>query len=220
VALVMPFVTMGDILLPMNRQRVDNLPAVGMMGVVTRKGCHYRLPVGEWCFAPQEAAPHAFLREIPVAGRPSELTDKVMKQAKQLALLGCTDEQMASIWDVSTTTIDNWKKQYPKFLGAIKSGKEEADAKIAEALYHRAKGYKRKETKVFCHQGEIITHEYEEHMAPDTAAAFIWLKNRQGKNWRDKHEVEATNTNLNLTPKDDMAADELQSVLKNLLGRE
>ena len=123
-----------------------------------------------------------------VAGRPSELTDKVMKQAKQLALLGCTDKQMADIWGVSETTITNWKKQYPPFLASIKSGKEEADAKIAEALYHRAKGYKRKETKVFCQNGEIITHEYEEHMPPDTAAAFIWLKNRQGKNWKDRHE--------------------------------
>lgn len=149
------------------------------------------------------------------AGRPSELTDKVLKQAKQLALLGCTDEQMAAIWDVSTTTIDNWKKQYPKFLGAIKSGKEEADAKIAEALYHRAKGYKRKETKVFCHQGEIITHEYEEHMAPDTAAAFIWLKNRQGKNWRDKHEVESK-TEVSFNPEATLSDEDYLNTIKGM----
>ena len=33
---------------------------------------------------------------------------------------------------------------------------------------------------------------YEEHFPPDTAAAFIWLKNRQPHRWRDKKEVHET----------------------------
>lgn len=154
-------------------------------------------------------------------GRPSELTDKVLKQAKGLALLGATDKQMAEIWGVTEATITNWKKACPEFLASIKSGKEEADIKIAEALYHRAKGYKRKETKVFCHQGEIVTHEYVEHMAPDTAAAFIWLKNRQG--WRDKQDVESTNVNANVTlpePDEKTSSEKLAETLKTILNRD
>ena len=38
--------------------------------------------------------------------------------------------------------------------------------------------------------GRMIT--YTEHFPPDTAAAFIWLKNRQPHRWRDKKEVSAT----------------------------
>lgn len=127
-------------------------------------------------------------------GRPSALTDKIMEQAYKLALLGLTDKAMADIWGVCEATITNWKSECPEFLASLKKGKEEADQKIAEALYHRAKGYKRKETKVFCQNGEIITHEYEEQMPPDTTAAIFWLKNRQSKQWRDKQEVDNTHT--------------------------
>jgi hypothetical protein len=32
----------------------------------------------------------------------------------------------------------------------------------------------------------------EDEIPPDTAAAFIWLKNRRPGSWRDKHEQEIT----------------------------
>lgn len=37
---------------------------------------------------------------------------------------------------------------------------------------------------------EVVTTEKE--MPPDTSAAFLWLKNRRPKDWRDKIEVENT----------------------------
>ena len=41
---------------------------------------------------------------------------------------------------------------------------------------------------ISAYEGEVIITDITKHYPPDTAAAFIWLKNRQG--WRDKQELE------------------------------
>ena len=61
---------------------------------------------------------------------------------------------------------------------------------MAKSLYNRACGYSHKEVVLHQYQGDIIQTEVTKQYPPDTAAAFIWLKNRRGANWRDKHEVE------------------------------
>ena len=89
---------------------------------------------------------------------------------------------------ITETTINNWKLQIPEFFESIKRGKSQADSEIAEKLYHRAKGYEHPETKVFCQDGKIITHEVTKHYPPETAAIAFWLKNRKNKIWRDSHD--------------------------------
>lgn len=154
-------------------------------------------------------------------GRPSALTDKVMEQAYKLALLGLTDKAMADIWGVCEATITNWKQDCPEFLASLKKGKEEADAKVAQALYHRAMGYKHPAVKIFCQNGEVTEVPYVEHYPPDTTAGIFWLKNRQTKQWRDKQEVEATNTNINLNKNvSELSDDELDAEVKRALGGE
>ena len=126
-------------------------------------------------------------------GRPSCYSDKYPEQAYKLALLGATDKQLGDFFDVSETTINNWKHAFPEFLVSIKRGKMQADAEIASSLYHRAKGYEHNETKVFCNadkdgKGVITKVEVTRHYPPDTGAAMAWLKNRQPKTWRDSHD--------------------------------
>jgi hypothetical protein len=67
---------------------------------------------------------------------------------------------------------------------------------VAEALYKKATGYEQETVKIFQFQGESVIVPYTEKIQPDTAAAFIWLKNRQGKQWRDKQELEVAITEL------------------------
>jgi len=77
-----------------------------------------------------------------VAGRPSKYNpEHHPKSAFKLALLGATDKEMASIYEVEEKTINNWKKEFPEFLQALKDGKDEADSKVAKSLYKRALGY-------------------------------------------------------------------------------
>ena len=102
--------------------------------------------------------------------------------------MGATDAEMADFFGVQEKTINNWKRR-KGFLQSIKEGKIQADAEVAESLFKRACGYEHPETKVFCNSdGDITTEEVTKCYPPDTAAAFIWLKNRAG--WKDKSTQE------------------------------
>lgn len=124
-------------------------------------------------------------------GRPSKYTEDTAQLAMNYCLLGATDEDLARYFEVTTTTIDTWKNKHPEFLGAIKEGKDEADAKVAQSLYNRALGYSHPDTKFATHEGLITdSKEYTKHYAPDPTSAIFWLKNRQKEKWRDKNEVD------------------------------
>ena len=119
-------------------------------------------------------------------GRPSKYKEEYAEQAYNYCLLGAIDDQLASFFSVDVSTINNWKNDYPEFLDAIKKGKEKADLEVTQSLKKRASGMKLKKQVV--KEGGII--EIEDEIAPDTAAAIFWLKNRQPKFWRDNQKIE------------------------------
>lgn len=121
-------------------------------------------------------------------GRPTKYNEEYNEQVRKLCLLGSTDESIADFFNVSVATINNWKIKHPKFLESIREGKEVADANVANALYNRALGFSHQHDHISNYQGKITITETTKHYPPDTAAAFIWLKNRGG--WKDKQEVE------------------------------
>jgi len=131
--------------------------------------------------------------EVQHFGRPTEYRVEYNEQARRFCLLrGATDAELGEFFDVSETTINNWKRQHPDFLASINEGKEKADANVAASLYERACGYSHPDVHVSNFQGMITVTPLVKHYPPDTAAAFIWLKNRSG--WKDKQELEATIT--------------------------
>lgn len=123
-------------------------------------------------------------------GRPSKYKAEYAEQAYKFCLLGATDAKLGEMFSVDEATINRWKEAHQEFCESIKRGKEIADAEIAHALYHRAKGYSHPAVKIFNNNGEIIVEPYTEHYPPDTGAAMAWLKNRQPKDWRDKQDIE------------------------------
>jgi hypothetical protein len=126
-------------------------------------------------------------------GRPTSYKPEYAKKAYKLALLGINDKKLADFFEVSEQTINSWKKEFPEFLESLKNGKEEADANVAARFYNKAIGYVTKEEKAFClSDGTIVTKEITKRYPPDTAAAFIWLKNRNPNLWRDKQEIKHT----------------------------
>ena len=123
-------------------------------------------------------------------GQPTKYSKKADERVFRLCLLGLTDKQLAESFDISKSTLNLWKKSHPSFSDSIKAGKVDADAKVAVSLYDRARGYSHPEDKVFCSNGETTIVPTTKHYPPDTAAAFIWLKNRAG--WKDKTETDHT----------------------------
>ena len=123
-------------------------------------------------------------------GRPTKYKELYNEQAYKLCLLGCTDEELARFFDIADSTLVLWKEEHEEFSGAVKKGKEIADAEIAESFFNRAKGFEVDSEKVFCSDGDIIRAKTKTYFPPDAGAALNWLKNRQKDKWRDKHEVE------------------------------
>ena len=130
------------------------------------------------------------------AGRPALYKEEYADQAYNLTLMGADNPGLAMAFGVATSTIDNWISKKPEFMGAIRKGKDIADAEIANSLYHRAKGYSHPDVDIRVIAGEIVETAIIKHYPPDTAAAFIWLKNRQRKYWRDRPESEVNEKGL------------------------
>lgn len=124
-------------------------------------------------------------------GAPKKYNKKYNEQARKLCLMGYTDVELADFFEVSVRTINNWKKEYPDFLHALKLGKELADAEVTASLYQKAIGYSCKDTKFATHEGQITDEkEYTKNYPPCPISIKYWLNNRQSIKWREKVEIE------------------------------
>ena len=133
-----------------------------------------------------------------VNGRPTQYRLNYNNTVYKLCLLGATDKEIASILDISEATLYKWKLKHPKFVEAIKEGKEKADAEIANKLYHRAKGYSHPDVHISNYMGDITITPLTKHYPPDPTSMIFWLKNRQPRLWRDKQEIDQK-INVDLT---------------------
>lgn len=95
----------------------------------------------------------------------SKYNPEICELVTRLCLLGATDDEIAEHLEIARTTFYEWKKTYPEFADAIRFGKLEADALVAESLYRSAKS------------------------GLDTGASRFWLNNRRSQNWREKSET-------------------------------
>jgi len=125
------------------------------------------------------------LKEKKKIGRPSKKESISLKQIKKLAGYGLTDPQISDILEICRASLNNYK-QDPKFLDALKEGKQKADNYIIGSLFHRAMGYSHPEEKIFCDKGKIIRVETLKHYPPDPTSMIFWLKNRQHADWKDR----------------------------------
>jgi len=125
-------------------------------------------------------------------GRPSEFKPDYCEQVVKLCRLGATDQDIAEFFNVSTTTIDNWKIRYPEFLGAVRAGKIEADVQVANSLFKKATGYVVEVEKVVGRADDRKIVKMNIAIEPDTQACMFWLKNRRKDQWRDKQEIDVT----------------------------
>lgn len=102
--------------------------------------------------------------------------------------MGATDRDIADFFEVSESTLNNWKLKHPALLESLKRSKDEADALVEQSLFRRAMGYTHPATKFFQAGGSILREDYVEHYPPDATSMIFWLKNRQPDRWRDKRE--------------------------------
>jgi len=112
------------------------------------------------------------VRKAKKTGRPSNIGKIDFDMVFKLYKMGLTDKQVAEIINISESTLNNYKKEYPEFLQSLKRGKEISDNTVVNALYQKAIGY----------NGN----------PPDTTACIFWLKNRLPGEWRERQTIDQT----------------------------
>ena len=125
-------------------------------------------------------------------GRPTLYKSEYDEQVFKLCLLGATDKDIASFFNISESTLNEWKLQHDTFSEAIKGGKFKADAEVANSLYKRAVGFEYDAVKIFNNMGEEMVVPYKEYVVPDVTAQKKWLSARQRALWAERVETALT----------------------------
>jgi DNA-binding XRE family transcriptional regulator len=131
-------------------------------------------------------------------GAPTKLTADKKKFLLFLYKEGKTDKQAAKIVGIAESTINNWKRDNPKFLESIKESKKSIDEEVEAALLDNARGYTYNETKaltVSAGQGlgsDVQIVNYQQFKPGETKAQIYWLQNRNSERWKTMKAVELT----------------------------
>lgn len=144
-------------------------------------------------------------KEKKTRGRRTLYRPEMCDLVERLCFLGLKDTELAHSLKITERTLNTWKRVHPEFLQSIKKGREEADGHVARALYKRSIGFICKRQQPFklkrtyydeegrrCEEERVEIAEFFDQVPPDTAAAFIWLKNRRPDKWTDKPIAEPT----------------------------
>lgn len=134
-------------------------------------------------------------------GRPTKYKPEYAEQAGKLCKLGAIDSHLADFFEVTISTINQWKIQFPEFSESLKLYKEQADSRVEQSLYSRALGYEHDEVDIRVIEGQVVKTPIRKYYPPDTTAMIFWLKNRT-KEWRDKITTDHTSSDGSMSPKE------------------
>lgn len=141
-------------------------------------------------------------------GRESLYDPSMNDQARKLALLGLTDEEIAQYFGVDERTLNNWKREHIAFFQSLNAGKVEADANVADSLYRRAMGeVVFIEKRVSDGSGGYEIIRLSQQVPSDPGAAKLWLTNRQPAKWREKIVSEVSGPNGGAIQTEDVTLD-------------
>lgn len=131
-------------------------------------------------------------------GRPDEYNPEYARMAQAHCRLGATDDDLADLFGVSTSTIRNWISRHRAFAEAVSAGMLQVfSPRVVRSLAQRAIGYvvDTVENKVM-RDGSIVRYGVRKHYPPDVTACIFWLKNRMPEDWKDVQDHVIKNNNL------------------------
>jgi len=118
-------------------------------------------------------------------GRPSSYKAEYADLARKFCMLGATNDDLATCFEVAGGTIDYWIATHPEFADGVQKGRDIADANIVEKLYSRAMGYTIDSKKYVLYRGEQKELPHPIHYPPDVRAIMFWLRNRRRQRWNE-----------------------------------
>lgn len=131
-------------------------------------------------------------------GRPSRYQSEVephLEEIRKAVESGATDQEIAKAFDISLSTIYEYKRKYPKFKKAFVRGRARVVFDIKAALLKKALGFEYEEEKRVGRKdkdGEniILVEKYKRYSVPSETAAAMLLRNYD-ENWRDNDKASA-----------------------------
>jgi len=128
------------------------------------------------------------------------ITEEGLLKIEGWARDGLTDKQIAYNIGITEQTLNVWKNKYPSLFESLKRGKEVVDRQVENALLKRALGYEYEEVKTYIEETDGKKKKKIEkttkQVVPDTTAQIFWLKNRKPVEWRDRREIDTTESEL------------------------
>ncbi len=118
------------------------------------------------------------------------LTIKMWRQS------GVIEKDICNNLGIHVDTLNVYKHKYPELSAALKLGKEDAIAKVVDALYKRAVGYEYEEERTvgIKAKGKPLVigriEKIKKQVAPNVLAQIYYLKNRCPQYWRDRSQYE------------------------------
>jgi hypothetical protein len=103
--------------------------------------------------------------------------------AESFCRLGATEEQLAELFCVTPQTIAGWMAEIRDFADAVRSGRDLADADVANSLHHLAVGYSHRVERVLKGRNGPLTVSYTKHYPPHSKSCMDWLVNRRPDLW-------------------------------------
>ncbi len=158
--------------------------------------------------------------EIMAGGRKGKyeywLTEDGLTLLSAWARDGLTMEQVAKNCGIVSSTLREWKNQFPAISAALKKGRNLADIEVENALYRRAVGYEYEEVKTKTDaDGGVERTVTTKHVSPDVGAAAFWLKNRRPDLWRDRKDVKMDAEVKTENPFEGLTTEELKKLIKD-----
>lgn len=133
--------------------------------------------------------------------------EKSLDNIEVWTIQGFSEKEIANMLEISYSTFRAYKKAYSALFETLCRGKikrQEADAKVEQALYMKACGYNYTEQKEVkckdvyydeegrqCSTERVEVVEIQKHVQGDVAAQKFWLINKKKKVWQENpHKVE------------------------------
>jgi hypothetical protein len=101
-----------------------------------------------------------------------------------------TDLIISEELGISLSTYYKWRETYPELDQTVREAKALADGEVAAAVYKTATGFKKVEQRAVATKTGVEIVDIEVDVDPDAKVGLAWLRQRQGRMWREVVVVE------------------------------
>jgi hypothetical protein len=132
----------------------------------------------------------------------SKWDDKYIQQATQLAKLGLSDVQIATVWGVTPDCLTKWKNNKPGFYEALQQGRIMSLGEVAESIFKIANGFYYEEETAVGYQGKVEIVTLKKYAKPNAYACVKILAVKDKEHWSEVQRSESVHTNINIAKLD------------------